>query len=67
MKIYNQALLGVCEARGVECVDLAEMVPRNEEVFYDDAHFTERGSAIVAARLAEYLLVSAPLSQLRAR
>ncbi len=67
MTIYNDALLDVCRKRGLECVDMAAMVPKTAQVFYDDAHFTDYGSAIVAERLAEYLLDKEPLSQLRAR
>ena len=49
----------------MECVDMAEMVPKTTKVFYDDAHFTEYGSTMVAERLAEYLLATEPLSQMR--
>ena len=63
MTIYNEALRAVCRERVVECVEMADMVPKTAKVFYDDAHFTEYGSAIVAERLAEYLLNTEPLSQ----
>ena len=63
MALYNSVLLDVCNDRGVECLDMAERVPRTVAAFYDDAHFTEQGSAIVAARLAEYLADRAPLSR----
>ena len=65
MTIYNDALLEVCRERGVECVDMAKMVPKTAKVFYDDAHYTEYGSTMVAERLAEYLLDKEPLSQSR--
>jgi lysophospholipase L1-like esterase len=61
MALYNTALLDVCQRRGVECVEMAEMIPRTFEEFYDDAHFTERGSDRVAAGLAEYLAATEPL------
>ena len=67
MTIYNDALLEVCRKREVECVDMAEMVPKAAKVFYDHAHFTEYGSAIVTERFAEYLLDKEPLSQLQPR
>jgi len=65
MAIYNDALLEVCRSREVECVDMAAMLPRTAQVHYDEAHYTEFGSAIVARRMAEYLLGSKPLSELR--
>jgi hypothetical protein len=66
MEIYNEALLEVCRAREVECVDLAKMLPSTTEVYYDDAHYTEFGAAIVADRMTEYLLETTPLRDLRA-
>lgn len=56
MQRYNAALLGVCRERGVECLDAAGVMPRTMDVFYDDAHFTEAGSAMLAGLLAEHLL-----------
>ncbi len=61
MRMYNDALLGLCRARGIECVDLAEGIPRDAIHFYDDAHFSEAGSARVAELLADYLLAREPL------
>jgi lysophospholipase L1-like esterase len=65
MKLYNDALRDVCRKRGVECVNMANMLPKTRQVFYDDAHFTEYGAAMVAERLAEYLLANEPLRQMR--
>jgi lysophospholipase L1-like esterase len=65
MALYNDAVLDVCRQRGVECVDLASSLPRTDEVFYDDAHYTELGSAMVADRVAEYLLAREPMSGMR--
>jgi hypothetical protein len=56
MLLYNTALLNVCRERGVECLDAARALPRSVDVFYDDAHFTEAGSAMLAGSLAGYLL-----------
>jgi lysophospholipase L1-like esterase len=55
MAAYNDRLLGTCARRGVEVIDLAGLLPRTAEVFYDDVHFTEAGAARVAAILADYL------------
>ena len=61
MRLYNDTLLEVCRRRGVECLDLAAQVEPNTDNFYDDAHFTEQGSATLAALIADYLLASSPL------
>jgi hypothetical protein len=60
MGSYNAALLAVCRERGVECLDVAQQIPSNAAVFYDDAHFTERGSAILTELVADYLLDHEP-------
>lgn len=56
MQTYNDALLQVCRERSLECLDLAAEVPKNAEMFYDDVHFTEAGSQVVAAAFARFLL-----------
>jgi hypothetical protein len=55
MALYNQELLQVCESRGIDCLDLASRVPRNSEIFYDDAHYTEKGAWFVARIIGEHL------------
>ena len=52
---YNAALLQVCKDRGVECIDLASLLPKDLTTFYDDEHFNENGAARVAEIVAEYL------------
>lgn len=61
MEQYNEALLGFCGSRGVECIDAAPQVPRNSEMFYDDAHYTETGSERMTTIVSEYLLRTPPL------
>ena len=63
MKRYNDALLQVCEAREVECVDAARRIEATAANLYDDAHFTERGSAILAEIVEGYLLERPPWSR----
>jgi len=48
MNVYNEALLEVCQARSLQCLDLAAALPKAADVFYDDVHFTEEGSRRVA-------------------
>jgi hypothetical protein len=55
MEAYNQRLLAVCRETGTECVDLAAVVPRTTEYFWDDCHFTDRAQALVAETLAAAL------------
>ena len=62
MERYNDALLRVCRTRKVECLDLARQMPRTTAFFYDDAHFTEKGSARLAGLISDYLLEHEPLS-----
>ena len=55
MQRYNDALLEVCRRRGVECIDLARLVPKDTSMFYDELHFNEQGNALVAETLARAL------------
>lgn len=59
---YNQTLLDACRNSGLECYDLASVLPRNTSAFYDEVHFNEGGAAIVGRSLANYLLASPPFS-----
>jgi hypothetical protein len=55
MRAYHETLLAVCEARQVECLDLAARLGTEESLFYDDVHFTERGAWAAAGTIATYL------------
>lgn len=63
MALYNQQLLHVCQSRGIECIDLASQVPRTAEMFYDDAHYTEKGAQRVARVVNEYFAKRKPFLQ----
>lgn len=63
MARYNEVLLGVCRARGVECIDLARQLPREGAYFWDDAHYTVEGSQRVAQIVSDYLLSRQPLAR----
>lgn len=60
MDKFNDALLHVCQSRTVECIDLASSIPRNATMFYDDLHFTEAGSRMVAEEIVNYLRPKPP-------
>lgn len=64
MKMYNEVLLEACQTRGVECINLASILPKDTTVFYDDVHFNESGSKKAADALAEYMLQHAPFREL---
>ncbi|MEX2216385.1 MAG: SGNH/GDSL hydrolase family protein [Phycisphaeraceae bacterium] len=52
MQAYNDQLLAFCRREGVPCIDLAAMVPKTIENFYDDCHYTEKGAEVVAEVVA---------------
>lgn len=52
---YNATLLNACAGLDLECVDLGPLSGQ-EDLFYDDCHFTEIGSRVVARMLGDYLL-----------
>ena len=56
LETLNQQLLQTCREQQLDCLDLASVIPRSLEYFYDPVHFNEKG----AARVAE--LVAAALS-----
>jgi hypothetical protein len=57
---YNNLLKSFCRWRGVECLDLASRIPKNTDVFYDDCHFTVKGSELAAREIVNYLLNTPP-------
>ncbi len=62
MQAYNDALLQVCRDRGVECIDLARILPQNSTMFYDDVHFTDKASLMTADILCNYLSKKKPFT-----
>jgi len=55
MERYNATLRGTCAELGVDCLDLAALLPRDTSVFYDDVHFNEAGARLVAEHVAAAL------------
>ncbi len=58
MAAFNETLLAVCEARRLDCLDAAELLPRNTSIFWDDVHFTRQGARRLAELLAKHLLAT---------
>lgn len=56
LNIYNQELMKICSEQGVECFDLASVVPHSNLYFYDAVHFNERGAELVTQKLTEFLI-----------
>lgn len=63
MAVYNEALLDLCRDRGLECVDAARQLPRDSTAMYDEVHFNEHGSLLLADVLAGYFREHAPFRQ----
>lgn len=56
MAQFNETLLSVCREENIECLDVAARIEHSPAMMYDDAHFTDRGSALLASMMADYLL-----------
>lgn len=55
MAAFNAELLDLCTDRALDCLDLATAIPRDSTAFFDDVHFTERGSAAVATQVTPWI------------
>ena len=51
---YNRAMIEVCRDEGVDCIDLASLLPKDTSVFYDDFHFNIPGCEKIANILTRY-------------
>jgi lysophospholipase L1-like esterase len=63
MARFNDVLLDVCRARNLPCLDLAAKLPKNTTIFYDDCHYTEAGSGVVAEIVAAHLRALPPFAR----
>jgi hypothetical protein len=52
----NSRLMATCRKHDLLCLDLAAGYPRDLEHFYDSVHFNERGSELVARRVADFIM-----------
>lgn len=60
MDAYNERLREIAEKRGLDFIDLASMLPKDSTIFYDDCHFNENGSRLLAKIVVDYLLERPP-------
>jgi len=62
MDKFNAKIIEICRLRGIEYIDLAHSLAKDTSVFYDDAHFNENGSRLVAEAVFKYLSSRAPFN-----
>jgi hypothetical protein len=62
MDTYNRELLNLCDQNNMECYDLASYIPKDSSAFYDDDHFTDNGSRMVARFISDHLLAAPPFN-----
>jgi hypothetical protein len=53
---YNRTMIEVCKQRGVDCIDLASLLPRDTTAFYDDCHLNIGGCDKVATLVTDYFV-----------
>mgnify|MGYP003671418088 CR=1 FL=1 len=63
MQLYNAATAEHAQARGHLLIDLDPLVPKDLEHFYDDAHYTGKGCAVIADAIVEGLLQDGKLPE----
>ncbi len=63
MELYNASVLDICAQEGVDCFDVAAVLPRNTASFYDDIHFNAGGGKRVSELFGAYMLERAPFSE----
>jgi lysophospholipase L1-like esterase len=60
MDAYNRRLIETCTKLNVDYIDIANLLPRSLDIFYDDMHFTEEGAKRVADELIPYFKTRKP-------
>ncbi len=53
LELYNQVMRQLCQDEQVALIDLAVLLPKSSQYFYDPMHFTNAGSIRVGQILAE--------------
>ena len=60
LESYNDVMRELAISENVELVDLARLLPKSLEFFYDDMHFNDAGARVTAEALAAQLVTKAP-------
>jgi lysophospholipase L1-like esterase len=55
MEAFNDAVRAVAARFDVPLFDLARLLPKSGDYFYDDVHFNPRGADTVGAMLASFV------------
>jgi len=55
LDLYNKKLIEICKKEHIEYIDLATKLPKDISAFYDDVHYNENGSRIIAEIIYNYL------------
>lgn len=56
MEIYNHALLNYCKKNNILSIDLADAMPKQKTLYYDNMHYTNKGAALVGNIVADSLI-----------
>jgi hypothetical protein len=56
MEEFNDVTRKACRESNLLCVDLARLLPKKAEYFYDDMHFGEAGAREVAEIIGDHLI-----------
>ena len=51
MELYNKELINVCNKKSIAYIDLANLLPKNKDYFYDQMHYTNRGAEAVSEQI----------------
>jgi len=48
MQMYNDVVREVCSEKKIQCIDLANSLPKKAKYFYDEMHYTNEGAKAVS-------------------
>jgi lysophospholipase L1-like esterase len=48
MEMYNEALRKYCQEKNINCIDLANQMPKEVQYYYDQIHYTNLGARKIA-------------------
>lgn len=60
MELYNHALLDYCKKNKIKCIDLANAMPKEKELYYDNMHYSNVGARLVGQIVADSLIQLIP-------
>jgi len=56
LELYNTVVRDVAREQKVDLIDLAQLLPKDSQYYYDHYHFTNEGAALVGTLVAERLI-----------